>query len=68
MLNPLEARNIMQCYKQLWCRGVGAIGGKGAQALSTFNWGGPCPCNFEPWHLLIKVASDEFTHTTHKEM
>jgi len=30
--------------------------------------GGPRPCNFEPWHLLIKVANDEPTHTTHKEM
>jgi len=42
------------------------MGGKAAQASNILT-GGPCSCNFEPWHLLIKVANDELTHTTHKD-
>jgi len=46
---------------QLICiRGVGTMGTMGAQAPQHFNWG-PCPCSFEHWQLLIKVANDQLT-------
>jgi len=45
-------------------RGVGTRGHRPPQ---YFSWG-LCPCNFEPWHLLIKAANDELAHMTHKEM
>ena len=38
-----------------------------AQATNILT-GGSYPCNVEAWQLLIKLANDELTHMTNKEM
>ena len=43
------------------------MGARGAQAPNILTER-PCLCNVEAWQLLIKLANDELTHMTNKEM
>ena len=43
------------------------MGARGHRPPSILT-GGPCPCYFVSWPLLIKVTKDEFKHMNHKEM
>lgn len=49
---------------RLYLTGEYEQGVKGAQAPNILI-GTPCPHNFEPWHLLSKIANGKHTNLTH---
>ena len=50
---------LLFCQRSvIMSREIGTTGTRGAQAPYILT-GGPCPCYFVPWHLLIKVTKDE---------